>query len=289
MPDRPSKAPTRVTVEDLLRLKRAERPQPEFWAEFEQGLRQRQLAALVERKPWWNGLSVLSVRFGWLRLPVGATAVLALTLISVRQYSYSDSQSLAALRKKEVSNPATLPAAPVPEAAKYMQPAESAPAASAEERVIPKNSEPGGAMTETPQEAPREIAAPVSHEGEFGRMRIPSEQAPLSDPLSIQLTAANPVEPTLIDSVVRPMGFEDRSVSTPRPHRTAEVLPTAVAVTEQRCARLLEALGSAGTYAPEPSAPEHAKHSVIRYLAEDGWDRSMSRLQADGDRLSIRF
>jgi hypothetical protein len=52
---------------------------------------------------------------------------------------------------------------------------------------------------------------------------------------------------------------------------------------------LLAALGTAFAYSPEPSAPEHAKRSVIRYLAEDGWDRSISRLEAGGDRLSIRF
>jgi hypothetical protein len=67
------------------------------------------------------------------------------------------------------------------------------------------------------------------------------------------------------------------------------MLPTAVAVTEQRRSRLLAALVSDGTYAPEPSAPEHVRRNVIRRLAEDGWDRSMSRLQAEADHLSIRF
>jgi hypothetical protein len=41
------------TLESLLRLKRAEVPTPEFWTRFEQELRDRQLAAIVEKRPWW--------------------------------------------------------------------------------------------------------------------------------------------------------------------------------------------------------------------------------------------
>jgi hypothetical protein len=41
------------TLENLLRLKRAEVPTAEFWTRFETELRQRQLAAIVEKRPWW--------------------------------------------------------------------------------------------------------------------------------------------------------------------------------------------------------------------------------------------
>ena len=41
------------TLESLLRLKRAETPGPEFWTRFEADLRGRQLAAIVEKRPWW--------------------------------------------------------------------------------------------------------------------------------------------------------------------------------------------------------------------------------------------
>jgi hypothetical protein len=49
-PQQPSPRPT---LEELLRFKRAERPAPEFWAEFDRGLRQKQLAALVKRPQGW--------------------------------------------------------------------------------------------------------------------------------------------------------------------------------------------------------------------------------------------
>lgn len=65
-PDRP-----KVSIEELLRLKRAERPPEDFWARFDAELRAKQLAALVE-KPSWAG--VLRARFARLALPLGAAA-----------------------------------------------------------------------------------------------------------------------------------------------------------------------------------------------------------------------
>ena len=46
-----------VTLEDILRLKRNERPPAEFWTQFDRELRAKQLAALVEKRPWWRTIS----------------------------------------------------------------------------------------------------------------------------------------------------------------------------------------------------------------------------------------
>lgn len=75
-----------VTLEDLLRLKRAERPPAEFWNQFDRELRAKQLAALVEKRPWWRSLPQVYAGFSRFQLPLGATAALALTIISVREY-----------------------------------------------------------------------------------------------------------------------------------------------------------------------------------------------------------
>lgn len=75
----------KVTVEDLLRLKRAERPAPEFWSNFERELRQKQLSALLEKRPWWQEIPQFLARRAY--LPVGATAILAFTLVSVKYYA----------------------------------------------------------------------------------------------------------------------------------------------------------------------------------------------------------
>ncbi|MCS6244028.1 MAG: hypothetical protein H2172_09255 [Opitutus sp.] len=79
----------KVSLGELLRLKRAERPEPEFWARFEQDLRAKQLAAIVEKRPWWVALRLpLATRAlsRWtVQLPLGAAAVLVLSFVVVRE------------------------------------------------------------------------------------------------------------------------------------------------------------------------------------------------------------
>lgn len=87
-----------VTLEDILRLKRAERPSVEFWSQFDRELRVKQLAALVEKRPWWRTISLGRILGGVRRfhLPLGATAVLAATLFSVREFQAPKSSTAAA-------------------------------------------------------------------------------------------------------------------------------------------------------------------------------------------------
>ena len=82
-----SSAPHRrpVTIEDLVRLKRAERPPAEFWPEWDRQLRTKQLAAILDKRPWWrDALPRLGLALGRYHLPLGATAILALTILTVR-------------------------------------------------------------------------------------------------------------------------------------------------------------------------------------------------------------
>jgi hypothetical protein len=79
-PQGPSKP---VSLEDILRLKRAERPTPEFWAGFDAQLRRKQLSAIVERRPWWR-VSVFSTRWAKVGFPVGAAAAVAVAVLALR-------------------------------------------------------------------------------------------------------------------------------------------------------------------------------------------------------------
>jgi hypothetical protein len=92
-----------VTVEDLLRLKRAERPAPEFWSNFERELRQKQLTALLEKRPWWQEIPQFIARRAY--LPVGATAILAFTLVSVKYYAPAQ---LAQVENPPAGSPVTV-------------------------------------------------------------------------------------------------------------------------------------------------------------------------------------
>lgn len=78
----PQPPPPRPTLEDLLRFKRAERPSPEFWSEFDRGLRQKQLAALMKQPKGWARMRPVFVRS--LRWAVPATAAAAVALVVVQ-------------------------------------------------------------------------------------------------------------------------------------------------------------------------------------------------------------
>jgi hypothetical protein len=94
-----------VTLEDLLRLKRAERPSGEFWTQFDRELRAKQLAAIVEKRPWWSGVPRAFAGLARYHVPLGATAVLALTIVSVREFRPT-ATALVPLRVSSAENTA---------------------------------------------------------------------------------------------------------------------------------------------------------------------------------------
>lgn len=72
---------SRPTLEDLLRFKRFERPPPEFWAEFDRGLRQKQLAALMKKPTGWAKWSPFVVRGLRWTVPAAATAAAVFVVV----------------------------------------------------------------------------------------------------------------------------------------------------------------------------------------------------------------
>jgi hypothetical protein len=75
-----------IAIEDLLSLKRAERPAPEFWAQFEKELRAKQLAAIVQKPSGWAGLARLLSGSAKSHFALGATALMAVGLLVAREY-----------------------------------------------------------------------------------------------------------------------------------------------------------------------------------------------------------
>ncbi len=68
-----------INLEDLLRLKRSERPSDQFWNEFDRELHQRMLQTLVKKDPWY--LQVLRVFSG--RILQSAAVVAAAVLVAM--------------------------------------------------------------------------------------------------------------------------------------------------------------------------------------------------------------
>ena len=58
-------AKVKITLEEVLRFKRREKPSAEFWEQFDRELRQKTLRALVDEKPWHQ--RYLTPIFGRLR------------------------------------------------------------------------------------------------------------------------------------------------------------------------------------------------------------------------------
>jgi len=83
----------KITVEDLIRLKRAERPPAEFWATFESEIRAKQLSAIVSRRPWWDGFSRVFAVVNRHQLSFGAAAAVAMAFVGLR---YMESPRAAA-------------------------------------------------------------------------------------------------------------------------------------------------------------------------------------------------
>ena len=72
-----------INLEDLLRLKRSERPSDQFWNEFDRELHQRMLQTLVKKDPWYLQLiRVFSGRI--LQSTAVAAAACLIAIIVVR-------------------------------------------------------------------------------------------------------------------------------------------------------------------------------------------------------------
>lgn len=74
MQDNHSSKKSSVTLEQLLHLKRAERPDERFWDEFDRELHRRQLATAVNVRPWYtrfSGAGLVALRRS---APFGAAA-----------------------------------------------------------------------------------------------------------------------------------------------------------------------------------------------------------------------
>ncbi len=290
--DRPH-PPVKVTLEDLLRLKRCERPAPEFWTDFERGFRQKQLAALVVRKSWMHNVAAAYRRFGRVGVPVGAVAILGIAVLSIR-YESVPSRTIS---------PMVVPRETLarirPTTVRPVRAVESVGSAAVEmpvRRKVVSAAAPAAASKATPVVAvvsaglPAQAVDPAAWLGEIlSDHASAAELTPSARSIAVNYAAAAVNEPELVESVTRPLGFESRALPAVRAQHAAEVLPTAVAVTESRRNRLLASLDTGGREQSEVVSPEPARRSVLRNLSQENWDRSMGRLEAEGDRLSIRF
>jgi len=144
-----------TTLEDLLRLKRTEKPDAAFWHDFERGMRKKQLAAIVEPRPWWLGLALLKHRLGAFGLPLSATAAAMLAVVVLRVAPDAGFNSGASTSSPEPVALANRPLSPVSTKAEALRVAEGV-----EKPNLPVVSAPVNAV---PDRAPVAIVAAIEN------------------------------------------------------------------------------------------------------------------------------
>jgi hypothetical protein len=289
---RPPTQPTKVTLEDLLRLKRAERPPVEFWADFERQMRSKQLAAIVRKDPWWRSWRNVLASSVRLHLPLGATAMVALAaFITVRELRRSTpvetrlpvaAATVPSVRAQPVvvesqaspelasnySDESHLSSAPVSQPAPLVKDASVEVAQVASSLSVQSSEESG-----TTPEMIGFSAGPNSSSK--------STLSQSSRDIAGNLASAQADEPELLPVLARSRNLQEKSgsveplsqVSTPRDARRARLLASAVAT---------------DLHSPEHSAAR-SRERITSQLNDQSLYDSITRLGLAGNRLSIKF
>jgi hypothetical protein len=258
---------SKITVEDLLRLKRAERPAAEFWTNFERELRQKQLTALLRKRPWWQELPQFFARRAY--LPLGASAVLAFTLVSVKYYTPAQpTQAEAAPAAVAARHPAasipttvTLPAVVSSSLVNHSEPV--APAPSSVAAAVPSS-------LATAELLPALLAPPA-------------DETPSARSIAANLETLKQSEPELVNAV---MG--NRLSALPRgqyPAAPAAELAS-VPTGATRRSRIL-AQYTDHPLSPEPTAPAYVRERLARHLGDPDISDRISRIGLKGDQVSL--
>jgi len=273
-----------VTVEDLLRLKRMERPAPEFWEEFERELRAKQLAALVERRSWWRDIPVRFAGFRRYHLPLGATAVLAITFVTVRDYAPTGAEH-AAGRAVVHANAA----------AEHSGDAGLASPAEAPGIFSAANREKDAAAVQDYSAADVVAGAEPTSDGRMATGGVPSripllwESGAASDEMltpsarsiAANLAAAEAAEPAVVRRLLGVRSGLELGGSDPR--NSVEPLQQMPSPTEMRLARFDSPLARTASL----ESPARTDGRVARDI--DVYERAARRIGGGGDRLTVKF
>jgi len=266
----------KISVEDLLRLKRAERPTVEFWDNFDRELRQKQLTALLEKRPWWHELPQFFARRVY--LPVGATAILAFSLVSVKYYV-----------------PAQITLAAAPSASGHavaispgVSPSAAADAASAPvSSALVNRSEQNALRVEQPTVAVADGAVAPAQADDVESSTVagsrPAGETPSARSIAANLARLEQSEPELVNSVLG-------SRLSPAGHsQAALVQATELASVSANSTKRSYVLAqySERPLSPEPTAPAIVRERLSRRLGDSEITDRLSRIGIKGDQISL--
>lgn len=257
-----------VVIEDLLRIKRAERPAEEFWQEWDKRFKERRREAMLEPRSW---LREATSRFGlavarWY-LPVGAAAVVTMTVLAVREYNPTVetpgfSGSVAAL-----DTLAAVP--PAPESAGRDVLGELRQVATVDARGTSAQGRQPGALSN--------LVAGVEQEDTLS----PTEKA-----IAANLAAMHALEPELAHS------WRGRSFVLPAASGNAldeEPLAGIAAARDFRRSRMLGFDFQPASANETPAYSRQQERSISRLAEDQLYEAKVRSLGARGDRVLVRF
>jgi len=277
-----------VTLEDIIRLKRAERPPVEFWTQFDRELRAKQLSALVEKRPWWRTISFPQVFVGVRRyhLPLGAAAVLAVTVFSVREYNTPAAAPAVVAQVAVTAAPsAALAAAPVAVMLATAAETASAPAgwpaatvsggnqSASSQFVLSSDATPSGSLA---QIIP--VVGAASNSDDPAAAAFPGARL-----IAENFATLHVAEPTLSRQMLTPpRGFETRVLpSRPKP---VEPLAQMRVPSGSRRSNVIASATLAST-----TTPVVANDHSARALSDERLYETASRVNAHGAGMLVKF
>lgn len=322
----PSENPSsKPSLEALLRFKRAERPDDAFWSDFDARLRQRQLAAIIEPKPWWLGPTLVLRRFSLPAVLVTSGAAAALTFVVVRNGApFTDQPGFAAASALPSDVSVVAIDAEAPSAAGVLSVGDPASLPAVADRLVMVAAiEP----VSVAEEAGSEVVAPVMESTDSvlaDNMMVAAVESSVSATLSGEVLASDDVlvVPVLVAATTSSVPFEvaarDLASVSWSPERVElqdvdfaglatiggtdsfvfnagdsasvdDALPVAVVPAPgSRFERLLSA--DAAKVAGSDGTLAQVRDRVLHHLSRDE-ERyaSISRVGVGGDRLSLRF
>jgi hypothetical protein len=268
-----------VTVENLLHLKRVERPPAEFWAEFDRQLRGKQLAAIVDASVGWRrwfGIRSL-VRVA---VPLGVAAVLALAVDSWRRVSSTPASfSQATLASVAFSG------AQLDSSQRGKMESSEVAVGSRDMRALSLSSE----MLSPAESAEvrSSVAAELTAVRADTRREVAVErESPSARSIAANFAAVLGADPGLIKIIEHVSNLDIR----PAASRTlAEPLAQIATPQDNRRARLLAYSVSSDPHAPDSSDAVRSRERLTRRLSDDALYDSISRLGLTGQSVSIKF
>jgi hypothetical protein len=272
-----------ISIEDILRLKRAERPPAEFWTDFDRELRAKQLAALVAKRPWWRRMPRTFPLFARYGLPLGACAAVAVTFFSVRSSKVASPQELPVVQIAEASAATVVSESKVQSSvAQFEVPPPSTIAMEAVKQPVHPSVSPEAIAFDINAPVPEEISRVIA----LGGAAAPEidAQPKMDSPRYSEATLAVVTSATRLgrSGLLSSNGFDGKDAAA---HLTIEPLQQMSLPSDARRSRLLTAMVSTASLETSVRTTERAASRI----AEERLYDQVHRFGAKGDRVQVKF